>query len=287
LKYRVLGRTGYSVSILTIGGCAIGFAENVERGLEAFRWAVSRGLNMVDVAPSYGEAEARLGQIIGEYRDRLVVAEKTLERSREGAWRELRQSLARLRIDYVDLYQLHAVNSLEELDRVFSRDGAMQAFLEARDQGLIKHIGITVHDMRIALKALERFDFDTVTIPISVGSVISPAPENDFRPVLKAAVDRDVGVIAIKAIAKGRWTGEKKYRTWYEPFVKQEDVDLALWYVLSQEGVTTYSMACDLRLWPKMVSAAERYRRLSEEEQRRAIERFRQMGASPLFPADQ
>jgi predicted aldo/keto reductase-like oxidoreductase len=229
---------------------------------------------------------------VRKYRSRLVIAEKTLERTREGAWAELKRSLERLGAGYFDIYQFHAVSSLEELDRIFDKGGALEAFLEARDAGLIKYIGITVHnDMRIVLKALERFDFDTVLIPVNVGSFIAPSPENDFRPVLKAAVDRDIGVIAIKAVSKGRWPGgqrraigDRPFATWYEPLEEQEDIDKAVWFTLSQEGVTTYSMSSEVRLWPKIISAGERFRKLSEEEQKEVVEYFKRKGVRPLFP---
>ncbi len=285
MEYRRLGRTGFKASILTIGGCGPGIAPNMEDGFKAFEKAVEKGINMVDVAPSYGEAETRLGQLIRRNRDKLIVTEKTLERTREGAWRELRQTLSRFQVENIDVYQFHAVSTLEELEKIFSEDGAVKAFLEAREQGLIRHIGITAHsDMRIVVKALEKFDFDTVLIPVNVGSLIAPAPENDFNPVLKIARDRDIGVIAIKAISKGRWTGERKYQTWYEPMDGQEDIDKAVWFTLSQEPVATYSMACDIRLWSKIISAGERFRKLASEEQEAVVKYFKTKGVKPLFP---
>ena len=287
LEYRVLGRTGYRVSVLTIGGCGPGLHPDPDEAVKAVEEAIGRGVNMVDIAPSYGEAEDRLGDVIERYRARLVIAEKTLERSYEGAWRELRTSLKKLRAGYFDIYQLHAIGSLEELDRVFSEKGAIKAFLEAREQGLIRYIGITAHkDMRIVLRALERFDFDTVLIPVYAAALTNPRPENDFRPVLRAARDREVGVIAIKSIAMRRWREgkERKYLTWYRPFDSEEDIQKAINFTLSQEGVATYPMACDIRLWPKILRAAENFRRLSEEEQARIVEEFREKGAQPLFP---
>ena len=280
------------MTILTIGGAGPGFVPDAQEGMKAFETAVEKGLNMLDIAPSYGDAETRIGPLVRKYRSRLVIAEKTMERTREGAWAELKRSLERLGAGYFDIYQFHAVSSLEELDRIFDKGGALEAFLEARDQGLIKYIGITVHnDMRIVLKALERFDFDTVLIPVNVGSLIAPSPENDFRPVLKAAIDRDIGVIAIKAISKGRWPGgqrrtigDRPFATWYEPLEEQEDIDKAVWFTLSQEGVTTYSMSAEVRLWPKIISAGEGFRRLSEEEQKEVIEYFKLKGVRPLFP---
>lgn len=292
MEQRRLGRTGYKVTVLTIGGAGIGFVPDPQEGVKAFELALEKGLNMLDIAPSYGDAEVRAGPLVRKYRSRLVIAEKTMERTKEGAWAELKRSLERLGAGYFDIYQFHAVSSLEELDRIFGQGGALEAFLEAKEQGLIKYIGITVHnDMRIVLKALERFDFDTVLIPVNVGSFIAPSPENDFRPVLKAAVDRDIGVIAIKAISKGRWPGgqrraigDRPFATWYEPLEEQEDIDKAVWFTLSQEGVTTYSMSAEVRLWPKIISAGERFRKLSEEEQKEVVEYFKRKGVRPLFP---
>ncbi len=285
MDYRRLGRTGFKVSILTIGGCGPGVTPNLEDGLRAFEEAVEKGINMVDISPSYGEAETRLGQLIRKNRDRLFITEKTLERTREGAWRELSQTIFRFGVKYLDVYQFHAVSTLEDLEKIFSEDGAMKTFLEAREQGLIRYIGITAHsDMRIIAKALEKFDFDTILIPVNVGSMINPKPENDFRPVLDTALERDIGVTAIKAIARRRWRGERKYQTWYEPMEEQEDIDKALWFTLTQDPVATYSIACDISLWPKIISAGERFRRLSPEEQEAVISYFKNKNVAPLFP---
>lgn len=280
-----MGKTNLKVSILTIGGCGPGVAQNLGNGLRAFEEAIEKGLNMVDVAPSYGEAENRLGQFMRKYRNRLVISEKTLERTSEGAWRELRTTLSRFNVEYLDIYQFHAVSTLEELEKIFDKDGAMKTFLEARDQGLIRYIGITAHsDMRIVVKALEKFEFDTILMPVNVGSMIAPRAENDFRPVLKIAREREVGVIAIKAIAMRRWIGERRYDTWYEPMEDQEDIDKAIWFTLSQDPVATYSMACDIRLWPKIISAGERFKRLSQLEQETVVSHFKGKGLIPLFP---
>lgn len=286
MEYRRFGRTNFRVSVIAIGGCGPGIALDVSGALEAVESAVvGEGLNIIDIAPSYGEAEARLGPLIRRYRDRLVITEKTLERGYEGAWRELKTTLSRFGVESIDVYQLHAVSSLEELEKIFSDRGALKAFKEARDQGIVKYIGITAHtDMRVVLKALEMFDFDTVLIPVYAAAMTMPRPENDFRPILRAALDRDIGVIAIKSIAKSRWVGEKRYTTWYEPFEDQEDIDRAVWYTLSQEPVATYAMACDIRLWPKIIDAGKRFRRLSADEQEKVVEIFREKGARPLFP---
>lgn len=287
MEKRVLGRTGYKVTILTIGGCGPGVSPNAEEAKKAFEDAINRGLNIVDIAPSYGEAETRLGPIISKHRKNLVIAEKTLERSKEGAWKELKRSLERLGAGYFDIYQFHAVGSIEELDQIFSDKGAMKTFLEARDQGLIKYIGITGHkDMRVIQKALERFDFDTVLIPVTAISLIHPTPENDFRPILRIARDRNIGVLAIKAIAMRRYASkaEQSYTAWYKPWEEDEMIQMGINFTLSQEGVTTYPIACDIRLWPKILKAGENFRKLTEEEQQKVIEYFKNKGAYPLFP---
>jgi len=286
MLYKVLGRTGYKVSIVTIGGCGPGFTNTVDEAVKAFEQALKEGLNMVDIAPSYGNAETYLGPIIRRYRSRLVIAEKTLERTKEGAWRELKTSLQRLGAKYFDIYQFHAVNKFEELEEIMGEGGALEAFLEAREQGLIKYIGLTAHaDMRLVVKALEQFDFDTILIPVYAAALTSPAPENDFRPVLKIAEDRDIGVIAIKSIARRRWkTDNRSFNTWYEPFTEQEDIDRAVWFTLSQIPVVTYSMACDVRLWPKIIHAAKRLKVLDPDEQEEVVRHFKSKGAEPLFP---
>lgn len=241
---------------------------------------------MIDVAPTYGEAELRLSSWVQKYRDKLFIAEKTTKRRRDEAWRELNNSLKRLGVKYFDLYQFHAVNSLDDLNRIFEKNGAMEAFKEAKDVGLIKNIGVTGHaDMRIIVKSLDLFDFDSILIPVNVASMVYPDPINDFRPVLRIAEDRNVGVIAIKAVAKGRWIDERRYMTWYEPLDEQYDVDYAVWFTLSQSSVITYALPCDVRLWPMVLDAAKRYRRLSEKEQHKFIEYARKQGYKPLFPS--
>ena len=207
------------------------------------------------------------------------------KRTKKEAWEELNQSLERLGTDHFDVYQFHAVSTVKELDQMLGKGGAIEAFKEAKETGLIRHIGITGHeDMRVLVKALELFDFDTVLAPVNIACMAFPDPVNDFRPLLKAARDRDVGVIAIKSIAKRRWIGEKLYNTWYDPLDDPKEVETSLRFTLSQEGVTTYSMPCDVRLWPSLLEAGELYRRMDEGEQDALIRHAREHGFKPLFP---
>lgn len=290
METRVFGRTGAKVSFVALGGCGPGWVEQDEAD-EAVKLAMDNGVNMIDVAPTYGQAEVRLNPWIKKYRNRFFLAEKTLKRNKRGAWRQLNQSLERLGTTHFDLYQFHAVASIDELHQILGENGAMEAFKEAKETGLVKNIGITAHeDVRILQKALELSDeFDTILLPVYVGALVKPNPVNDFRPVLQMVQEKNMGVTAIKAISKGRWKGESrrgenKYKTWYEPLDNQDLVDQAVWFTLSQEGVTTYSLPCDVRLWPLVFDAVKRFRKLSNEEQEKVINMARELKLQPLFP---
>lgn len=283
LKKRILGRTGRHVSIVALGGAGLGHL-NREEADKSIQLALDHGVNMVDVAPSYGDAEARLGPWLQKYRNHFFLAEKTLERSREGAWKDLNASLGRLGVKAFDLYQMHAVRDFGDLDRALEERGAIGALKEAKETGLTKYIGLTGHaDVRVHIKAIQMFDFDTLLLPVSASALVSPTPANDFRPVLKVASERGLGVVAIKSIAKRKWKGEKRYSTWYEPSDVQKEIDRLVWFTLSQNGVAAYSIAGDTKLWPKVIDAAERYRRLSEKEQVTLIGRLTRIGFEPLF----
>ncbi len=284
LGKRPFGRTGREVTVLTLGGAGIGHLgqEEADRAIEI---ALKHGINMIDVAPSYGEAEVRLRPWLQRHKDRFFLAEKTLERTKDGARGQLHSSLERLGVKNVDLYQMHAVKDFTDLDRALGQGGALEAFKEAKETGLIKHIGLTGHeDVRVHMKALQMFDFDSLLLPVNAAALASPSPVNDFRPVLRIALDRGVGITIIKAISKGRWKGVKRYSTWYEPTDIQREIDMLVWFALSQKGVTTYSLAGDTRLWPLIIDAAQRFRKLDDIEQRNVIEYVRKGGYKPLFP---
>ena len=285
METRVFGKTRAKITIIAMGGCGLGYVDQIEAD-KAVKLAMDQGINMIDVAPTYGNAEKRLRPWIQKYRDKFFLAEKTMKRTKKGAWRQLNRSLERLDTTYFDLYQFHAVSSMEELDQILGNDGAMEAFKEAKESGLIKHIGITAHDdVRILQKALELSDeFDTILMPVYVASLINPHPVNDFTNILKIARDKNIGVTAIKAISKKRWQSDSTYTTWYEPLDKQELVNQAVWFTLSQEGVTTYSLPCDVRLWSLVLNAAKLYKRLNSEEIDKIVRMAKENEFQPLFP---
>jgi len=228
----------------------------------------------------------RLNPWIEKYRNKFFLSEKTLKRKKNGAWRQLNKSLERLGTSHFDLYQFHAVSSIEELNQILGENGAMEAFKEAKETGLIKHIGITAHDdVRVLQRALELSDdIDTVLLPIYVAALVNLNPVNNFMKILETTCEKNIGVTAIKAISKRRWRGDATYNTWYESIDNQELIDQAVWFTLSQEGVTTYSLPCDVRLWPLVLEAAKRYEKLSDEEQKNVVKMARQNEFQPLFP---
>jgi aryl-alcohol dehydrogenase-like predicted oxidoreductase len=285
METRIFGRTGAKVSFVALGGCGPGYVEQEEAD-KVVKLAMDHGINMIDVAPTYGKAETRLNPWIEKYRDQFFLAVKTLKRNKKGAWKQLNKSLETLGTNYFDLYQFHAVTSMEELDQILGDGGAMEAFKEAKETGLIKYIGITGHnDVRVLQKALELSDdFDTILLPVYIAALVNPNPVNDFRPVLKLAKERNIGVTAIKAISKGRWADKNIYNTWYEPFDDQAFIDQAVWFTLSQEGVSTYSLPCDIKLWPLVLDAVQRYRKLNDEEQEKIINMAKKNKVQPLFP---
>lgn len=283
MEKRVLGRTGHNSTVIALGGAGVRPSTRIES--DAFiKLALDRGVNHVDVAPTYGsgKAECILGEWVKEYRNSLFLACKTQKRTKEEAMMELSRSLKNLQTDYFDLYQLHALDDAEELEVVVSEDGAIKAMEEARERGLIKYIGITSHNPVTILKALKRFDFDTVLLPVNYVLHAHPEPKNNYEPVLALAKERNLGVIAMKAVAKGPWpTEEKSYKTWYHPFDTQSDIDEAVRFTLSHD-VTTVASSSDIRIAEMMINAAEQYKPM-EMEEREGLLRKASM-YKPLFP---
>jgi len=285
METRIFGKTGAKITFITMGGCGLGYVDQLEAD-KAVKLAMDHGINMIDVAPTYGKAEERLKGWIEKYRNKFFLSEKTLKRKKNGAWRQLNKSLEKLGTSHFDLYQFHAVSSMEELDQILGENGAMEAFLEAKETGIIKNIGITAHnDVRVLQKALQLSDdIDTVLLPVYVAALVHSSPVNDFKKILEIAREKNIGVTAIKAISKSRWNGEASYKTWYNPLTSQELIDQAIWFTLSQEGVTTYSLPCDVKLWPSVLDAATRFKKLTYKQQENVVKIAKENQFQPLFP---
>lgn len=281
MENRKLGKTEHMSSILTFGGAALWLVSQEEADA-AIELAIEHGVNHFDVSPRYGQAEMRLRPWMQKHHKEVFLACKTTERGKTRAWESIKQSLERLKVDYFDLYQFHGVDNLETLNTILGPMGALEAVLEAKEQGLVRHIGITGHRPFVQIEALKRFDFDTVLFPVNCVLAAHRNDFNDFTLLLEIARQEDVGTIGIKAVAKRPWeTPLHMYRTWYEPFDEQTEIDKSLWYALSQ-GITTAALPSDLHLWPLVIDAAERFRVLDVREQEEImshVKRYR-----PVFP---
>jgi len=269
MERRRLGRTGHLSTVVTFGTAGIGKVEQ-DTADRAIQLVLDHGVNHFDVAPRYGEAEVRLRPWMVRIRERIFLGCKTGQRTRDAAKAELQRSLERLGADRLDLYQLHAVGKLHELDECTAKGGALEALIEARETGITRWLGITghTHDApRSHLEALRRFDFDTVMFPLNFVLWADPQYRRDAAALLEYCRDRDVGVHIIKTVAKDPWGDRPKtHTTWYEPFTDQATIDRAVAFVLSQP-VKTLTSAGDVTVLPKVLSAAERFRPLEATAQ--------------------
>jgi aryl-alcohol dehydrogenase-like predicted oxidoreductase len=204
IEKRELGKTGLKVTILGLGCAQIGALRNFKLAVEIIETAIDLGINYIDTASTYGDAEEKVGEVMRSRRNEVVLATKTLQRDKESSWREINTSIERLKTDYVDILQIHSVNTMAELDKITSKNGSLYSVIKAKEQGLCKHIGITGHTRPEVIKeALNRFDFETVLVPLSSVDKLL----NDFGDVIfPVAKRKNVGVIAMKVLSDGRVT---------------------------------------------------------------------------------
>lgn len=235
MEKRRLGRIGHETSVLVYGAAALGEVtqEVADASLEQ---ALAAGINHLDTAASYGRAEERMGPTVERVRDQVFLATKSGERRAEDAWRELNRSLELLHTDHIDLWQVHAVCDLPELDKVFAPGGAIEAFVRAKDEGIVSWIGITGHTEQapvVHAEALRRHDFDSVLTPVNYHLYTADAEfRAHFDLLYQLVQDRDVALRTIKAIARRPWVGDHQLATWYEPFTEPEDIRAAISWVL-------------------------------------------------------
>lgn len=284
MEKRRFGCTGHMSTVAIFGSYAFAKADQ-KTADELMERLLEHGVNHIDVAPTYGDAEIRLAPWMPSYRDRFFVGCKTTERGKSGARREMEESLERLGIDHFDLYQLHAVNDMHELDQATRTGGALEEIIRARDEGLTRFIGITGHGIAICevlMEALDRYDFDSVLFPVNFIQYGIEQYRKDAEELIRRCGDEDVGIMAIKSIAKGRLEGRTiDYDTWYDPLTDKKSIQQAVNFTLSQD-VTGLCTAGDAKLLPLVLDACEYYTKLLEEEQEELIQKSSQY--QPLFP---
>jgi aryl-alcohol dehydrogenase-like predicted oxidoreductase len=272
------------MSTIAIFGAAAFWEISQAEADKVMEQVIEAGINHIDIAPSYGQAEERVGPWMPRERSRFFVGCKTTERTKDGAWNEMQRSLKRLQTASFDLYQFHAITTMEELDAVTMKGGALEAFEQARREGLTRYIGITGHGVdapKIYLEALRRFDFDSILFPLNFVQMANPEYRKYTEELIATCKAKDVGTMLIKTVTKAPW-GERPHTatTWYEPFDKQDEIQKAVNFALSYD-VTGLCTAGDTRILPMVLRACEHFTRLSSAEIEEMIESGKQH--EPLF----
>jgi aryl-alcohol dehydrogenase-like predicted oxidoreductase len=255
------GRTGHLSTRTLFGAAALGRVsqEDANHTMELFE---KYGVNHIDTAASYGEAEDRLGPWLETHRQDYFLATKTGERTYQAAYDQIRKSLERMRTDHIDMIQLHAVIEDDEWQTAFSEDGALKAAIQAREEGIVSYIGITSHSLRapmMHMRSLEQFAFDSVLLPCNYMLMQNPQYAEDFNQLMAICQERNVAVQLIKTNQRKPWGDRPRaFATWYEPFDTQDMVDLAIHWALSHPGVFI-NTAGDITILPLILDAASRF----------------------------
>lgn len=285
LSQREYGQTGVKLSIIGFGGIVVKDAEQ-QHANRVVAEAFEKGVNYFDVAPTYGDAELKLGPALKPYRQKVFLACKTTQRRRESASEELKQSLKRLHTDYLDLYQLHAITDVEkDVDTVFAKGGAMEVFMEAKKQGQVRHLGFSAHSEQAALAAMDRYDFDSILFPINFATFF----KGSFGPkVIAAAKSKGLAILALKALARQRWPQDdpsrKEYpKCWYQPLTERDQAKLGLYFTLSQP-VTAAIPPGEESLFRMALDLAMNFKPISVQD----LEKAKQMAESlnPIFQSE-
>ncbi len=269
METRMFGRTGHLSTVAIFGAAAFWNVTQPEAD-RVMEQVIAAGINHIDVAPSYGLAEERIGPWMPAERSRFFLGCKTMERSRDGALAEMERSLKRLQVDQFDLYQIHAITTLEELDAATQKGGALEGILEAQAAGLTRHIGITGHGLQapaLFLEGLRRFRFDSVLFPLNARMYAEPDYRRDAEALIAECKEQNVGTMVIKTITKGPWGDQPKtHTTWYEPFDDAEKIQNAVNFALSQD-ISGLCTAGDIRVLPLVLDACQRFTTMSESAQ--------------------
>jgi aryl-alcohol dehydrogenase-like predicted oxidoreductase len=278
MEHRRLGRLDRENSVLIFGGAALGEATE-EDSDAAIQQALDAGVDHFDTAADYGDSELQYGRWMPEIRDRIFLSTKTGLREKDAAKRQIQDSLERLRVDNVDLLQLHSVGDIEDLDRATGPGGSLEAAIGAKEEGLVGAIGITGHGEGAPathLEALRRYPFETVLTPWNYILSTDEGYRADYEALVEETRRQDVGLLIIKTISRRNWPegdplDDQRYTTWYEPFDRQEYIDAAVSWVLSHEEVTGLALVGDVTLVPMMLEAENR--RMSREEAEQILSR--------------
>ena len=277
------GATGHESSRVVFGGAALGSVTkgDADRTLDVL---LAHGVNHIDVAASYGDAELRVATWLRRNPDTFFIATKTGQRTYREAREEIRRSLDRLGVDHVDSLQLHNLVDVIDWETALGPQGALEAAVEAREEGLVRFIGVTGHGLTVPemhRRSLERFPFDSVLLPYNYVQLQDPYYRERFESLLAVCTERRVAVQTIKSLAWRRWEGRPTTAsTWYEPLREQADIDLAVHWVLGRPEVFLLTTG-DTEILPRLLDAAERFEERPADERLAALAAER--GIEPLF----
>jgi aryl-alcohol dehydrogenase-like predicted oxidoreductase len=278
------GRTGHESTRAIFGAAALSQVSQAEAD-ETLELLLSYGINHIDTAASYGEAELRIGPwMAAGHRDDFFLATKTEKRTYQGAREELHRSLERLRVDSVDLWQMHILVDPTEWETAMGPGGALEAFIEARDEGLVRFLGVTGHGVTIAemhRRSLERFDFNSVLLPYNYAMMQNSRYAADFESLLTICRERQVAVQTIKSITRGPWGNKSQNRaTWYEPLEDPAAIEAAVHWVLARPALFLDTVG-DIHILPHVLAAAERFDLAVTQETAEAT--LMSLALTPLF----
>lgn len=283
IRKQPFGRTGHNSSVTIFGAAALGRVTQAEAD-QTLDVLLEYGVNHIDTAVSYGDSELRIGPWMGQHRDKFFLATKTGERTYEKAKAQIRESLKRLQVDQIDLIQLHNLVHPDDWDTAMGPGGALEAAIEAREEGLVRFIGVTGHGLTVAAmhrRSLERFDFDSVLLPFNYPMMQNAKYAADFERLAQMCQDRNVAIQTIKGITLGPWaTAERTHATWYQPLEEQADIDTAVHWVIGRAGLFL-NTASDIHLLPKILDAANRFEARPADEEIARVMDERKM--TPLF----
>jgi predicted aldo/keto reductase-like oxidoreductase len=264
MEKRILGKTKERLSIIGFGGLIV----TNETAMDASRYvstAIDRGINYFDVAPEYGNAQEMLGPALKPYRKNVFLACKTHEMTAEGAEREFKDSLKKLKTDYFDLYQIHQATTLDEVNQIMGSGGAFEYFIRAKEKGYVKYLGFTAHSEEAAIALMDIYDFTSVLFPFNWALWF----KDDFGPaVFKKAKEKGIGILALKAMAKGIWQSDEKgkwSKCWYAPLDSFEEASQALRFTLSLPVTSVVSPSHAELLW-LACDIADNFKTITKEE---------------------
>jgi aryl-alcohol dehydrogenase-like predicted oxidoreductase len=278
---RTLGKTGELLSIIGFGGIVV-MNEETSAAANIVAEAVDRGINYFDVAPSYGNAQERLGTALAPYRKNCFLACKTDGRKKDNSRADLEKSLKLLKTDHVDLYQFHALTKMTDLDKVLGPGGAIETMEAARKEGKIRYIGFSVHSAETALAAMDRYNFDTVLFPVNWVLFTQAG----FGPqILKRAQEKNMGILALKGMAKTVWSGSQRLihpepKCWYQPAAFPDEASLGLRWTLGHP-ITAAIPPGDERYFRLAMDVAQSYKPLEAHEEQALLSGGH--GVEPIF----